>query len=408
MAIKIVKTLYEDDKIVGLAEISSEDVDDILEFLGIEQTTHNRKHSITSALDHSSNTIPGYILKADTNGLPTSSTYTDDDLVSAVNNTHTHSNKNTIDDIEVALTNSLKTNYDAAYNHTSLTNNPHSVNKTQVGLGNVPNLNTTDAVTNSHTHSNKDLLDTYTQTDANISATISKKHDRQHSITSSSDHNSTATPGKILKADSNGLPVDATNTDDEVVSAVNNSHTHDNKELLDTYAQTEANILDAVSKKHNRKHALNSTYDHTGWNVSASKIPYYDGGNLTDSPMSSDGANAIAGGDIVPDTDMIRSLGSAIKQWLDGYFKQLTIGGVTRTTWPDAGSGSQSMDNVYDNGSVVVVDNTDVKFKLSSGKHYKLTNATDTATYVDVDGDGNVISRLLNDAENGFEIISYG
>jgi len=54
---------------------------------------------------------------------------------------------------------------------------------------------------------------------------VTKKHDRQHSITSTSDHTSTATNGKILKANANGLPVDATNTDAEVAAAVAASHT---------------------------------------------------------------------------------------------------------------------------------------------------------------------------------------
>ena len=38
---------------------------------------------------------------------------------------------------------------------------------------------------------------------------------------------------------------------------------------------------------------------------------------------------------------------------------EITLGGVTRSTWPTPGSGSQSMNDTYDNGSVVNVDNTD-------------------------------------------------
>ncbi len=52
---------------------------------------------------------------------------------------HTHSNKAILDAIQEALTTSLKSNYDTAYSHTSLTNNPHSVTASQVGLGNVTN-----------------------------------------------------------------------------------------------------------------------------------------------------------------------------------------------------------------------------------------------------------------------------
>jgi hypothetical protein len=63
-------------------------------------------------------------------------------------------------------------------------------------------------------------------------------HNRQHAITSTSDHTSAATSGRMLKADANGLPVNATNTDTDVT--------------------------DAVTKKHDRQHALDSASDHTG------------------------------------------------------------------------------------------------------------------------------------------------
>jgi len=43
--------------------------------------------------------------------------------------------------------------------HTGDISNPHSVTKDQVGLGSVPNLDTTDAVNNEHTHSNKGAID---------------------------------------------------------------------------------------------------------------------------------------------------------------------------------------------------------------------------------------------------------
>lgn len=57
---------------------------------------------------------------------------------------------------------SIETNATDINNHVSNTSNPHSVTKTQVGLGNVPNLNTTTAVADAHTHSNKSILDATT------------------------------------------------------------------------------------------------------------------------------------------------------------------------------------------------------------------------------------------------------
>ncbi|GAH72705.1 unnamed protein product, partial [marine sediment metagenome] len=77
-----------------------------------------------------------------------------------------------------------------------------------------------------------------TSTGAQIDDAVSKKHTRSHSITSASDHTSTATPYQILKADANGLPIDATNTDGQVSAAVTASHA--------------------------KQHALSSAADHTG------------------------------------------------------------------------------------------------------------------------------------------------
>jgi hypothetical protein len=59
---------------------------------------------------------------------------------------------------------------------------------------------------------------------SSVSSAISNSHSRQHSITSTDDHTSTATAGKILKADANGLPIEATNTDTEVSNAVSKAH----------------------------------------------------------------------------------------------------------------------------------------------------------------------------------------
>lgn len=66
------------------------------------------------------------------------------------------------------------------------------------------------------------LADGPTKTD--VDSAVSLKHAQQHAITSTSDHTSTATSGQILKADTNGLPVDATNTDADVASAVSLKH----------------------------------------------------------------------------------------------------------------------------------------------------------------------------------------
>ena len=75
-------------------------------------------------------------------------------------------------------------------------------------VNNISDVNATDltdgGVTSLHSHAND--------------------HARQHSITSTSDHTSTATSGQMLQADANGLPVNATNTDAQVSAAVTASH----------------------------------------------------------------------------------------------------------------------------------------------------------------------------------------
>ncbi len=56
--------------------------------------------------------------------------------------------------------------------------------------------------------------------------------------------------------------------------------------------------------------------------------------------------------DILPDADIVRSLGSAIKWFLNGFFSQLTLGGVIRTSWPTAVAGSNG--NVFYSGSITL------------------------------------------------------
>lgn len=74
----------------------------------------------------------------------------------------------------------IDTKLTASTSHIASTSNPHSVTKAQVGLSNVPNTDfTTDVTANTtarHTHANKALLDTYTQTEANIADAVTKKH----------------------------------------------------------------------------------------------------------------------------------------------------------------------------------------------------------------------------------------
>jgi hypothetical protein len=76
-------------------------------------------------------------------------------------------------------------NHDTAYeaknsniqSHISSTSNPHNTTKAQIGLTNVPNLDTTNAVNNQHTHSNKTELDKVTDGDHDV------RTDNPHAVT---------------------------------------------------------------------------------------------------------------------------------------------------------------------------------------------------------------------------------
>jgi len=65
------------------------------------------------------------------------------------------------------------------------------------------------------------------------------------------------------------------------------------------------------------------------------------------------------------------------------------------------------MDDVYDHGSKVVVDNTDVIYKLSATKHFKVTNDDESATYLDITGGGECIATSSKECENGCEQVQY-
>lgn len=92
---------------------------------------------------------------------------------------HSHSNKSILDNIQEALTTALKSGYDAASSwvstngatvlaHLANTSNPHSVDKTDVGLGNVPNV---DARARS-SHTGSQAISTITGLQAALDAKI--------------------------------------------------------------------------------------------------------------------------------------------------------------------------------------------------------------------------------------------
>lgn len=83
-----------------------------------------------------------------------------------------------------------------------------------------------------HSHSNKEILDTYTKTGTELEKLIEDAVASVHSHSNKS------------------LLDSYTQTNASITKAVENQHTHNNKDLLDSYTQTNANLADAVTKKH--------------------------------------------------------------------------------------------------------------------------------------------------------------
>ena len=93
----------------------------------------------------------------------------------------------------------------------------------------------------------------------------------------------------------------------DVVEAA--KHTHANKDLLDTYTQTEANLADAVAKKH--EHANKAVLD----GISADKVAAWDAAEQNAKDYADDLKDAILGGEGLKDTfDTLLE----IQNWIEG------------------------------------------------------------------------------------------
>lgn len=226
---------------------------------------------------------------------------------SCVINEHTHANKVTLDLIEQALTSALKTAYDdavtKAHEHSNKTEldkvtdgdhdvissgNPHSVSKSDVGLGNVPNSDTTDAINKAHTQGTDQKLDEgggNEVTVVNIKDSVDKKH-----------------------AHSNILELDlVTDGNHDVITTGN---PHDVKvEQLDLASGTIASdVDDAVDKKHS------NSLDHT---------------QDTDTKLDNGGANEVSASNLKEKSIIFE---------IDGGGVELTTGEKSWVRLPFAGT----------------------------------------------------------------------
>lgn len=110
-----------------------------------------------------------------------------------------------------------------------------------------------------HTHENKELLDTYTQTNQNLAQAVLLKHEH--------------TNKDLLDT--------YTQTNSDITGAINNSHTHDNKSLLDSYNIANSVLSETVQDSHT--HSNRSVLNKLGEDFTTSYIGLtYDGNPISD------------------------------------------------------------------------------------------------------------------------------
>lgn len=105
-----------------------------------------------------------------------------------------------------------------------------------------------------HSHANKALLDTYTQTEVDLASAVALKHSHANKAlldTYTQTEVDLASAVALKHAHSNFALLETyTQTEVDLASAVSLKHSHANKALLDTYTQTEVDLASAVSLKH--------------------------------------------------------------------------------------------------------------------------------------------------------------
>ena len=166
------------------------------------------------------------------------------DVKDAVTKKHNHGNKVELDKITIG-------------DHDVLSNNPHNVQATQITDFDTEIENNAEVIaniTNRHLHLNQTLLDSYTQTEIDLSDAVTKKHAHGNKLeldkVTIGDHDVLLNnPHSVVATQITDFDTEVENNG-EVSANIINRHAHLNKVLLDSYTQTELDLSDAVTKKH--------------------------------------------------------------------------------------------------------------------------------------------------------------
>jgi len=273
----------------------------------------------------------------------------------AIADAHTHSNKALLDTY-------TQTEEDLA---SAVADDHTHSNKSLLDSYDQTNADIKQAVTDDHTHSNKALLDTYTQTETDLADAVSKKHSH-----------------------SNKALLDTyTQTETDLADAVSKKHAHSNKSLLDTYTQTETDIADAVSKKHSHsnKSVIDDLSDDGAGNLLYDGNPV--GGGTVDDAYKSvkvDSTTITASGE---DTLELEA-GANVTLTPDSVNKKVTIAASGGT--PDAYKIIESA------GSTFTASGADT-FKINAGSNVTITalSSPDKGIQISATGGGQSTGDML-------------
>ena len=269
-----------------------------------------------------------------------------------------------------------------------------------------------------HTHSNKDLLDTYNNTNLDITQAVLLKHEHQNK----------------------DLLDTYTNTNADISGAIAKSHDHTNKALLDSYVVPNETIEDTVYKTHT--HSNKSVLDLLGEDFSISITGLtYDGqpvGNVITVNgktgivvLDASDVNALPNTTTLADLDddsTHRLVTDAEKTNWDNksfvYWQQLvntgtkiatvSIDGTTTDVYaPNGGGGGGSVDNAY---KIVKVGSTNITasgedtIELVAGSNVTLTPdaSLKKVTIAASGGGGSTGDMLASDYDSDLAVKTAG
>jgi hypothetical protein len=281
---------YIGEDIIGKILIGTENGFELIDY--VDDTNY---YIISGQIDYDNNTITllrndneeiiieglrnDFINNIELNNTELIFTNTNEEIISLELNSIIFSgNYNDLSNLPNLITNHSQLNLDDG-------TNPHGTTKNDVGLSNVPNLDTTNAVNNEHTHGNKSILDNITEA---FTTTLKNAYDNAVNcirnngnkilthidLTSGNPHNVTKNDVGLSEVDNtsdldkpisndtqNALDLKANDSDISTVGKSNDYEDLDNKPTLDFVESVSGNLVDNTDDKNPTVDFNTSDYD---------------------------------------------------------------------------------------------------------------------------------------------------